>query len=529
MRLRIAILAVGLVTYAVAAADAQVSSVTARTMGLETAWISQIQLPRVGSGLVSSHLWAESKNPRKYAVVELADRTIRVSAEALNRDGEPIGIEEAKQQAQQQAARYLGKSDGFQVVEVNVPQLKLVLITSDGLVQVLDAESGKLIWATACGRSTAPAHAGAVSTAGVSLIHGENLYLLDWATGKHIMSKHLRYSTSNAVAVCNDIAFVSDFTGRVEAYGLGTEHKPWGYVMQGRSVGRPVNLASQHFSAIASDAGYVYIFAGGNEPNVWIRYETSSPISGSLSAGNGAFYAGTTAGLVSKITVDERLGRVKWEYRTGKTVTAPPLVVGDLVVAATESGDVVAIDDNTGVARWEVPGLGAAGLIGMASSKVIGLSGTGELLALDADSGRVVGRSIALSLSKPVINQMNDRIYLVQKNGRVQCLRPIDGVLPTMVTAPTIMEDESGESAPVTEQPTAPPGENPFNFGGGDAMSDGENPFGGDAGIGDPFGGAGGDGGDPFGGTGGSGGDPFGGTGSGDSPFSGDPFGGSGN
>ncbi len=503
---------------------AQVSQTEARQMGLEVAWTAQVQVPVSGRGIVSTHLWAEPTNPRKFAVVELPERTIRVAASMLDRKGQQIGIEEAKKLAQERAARFLGRNDGFQVVEVAVPNIKLVLITADGLVQNLDAESGKLLWAAPCGQTRAPAHPGAVSSVGVTLIHGERLYVLDWKTGKHILSKPLRYATANSVAVCNNIGFVSDFTGRVVAYGLGVTKKPWNYVMQGRAVGRTVSLANQRFAAIASDDGFVYVYAGGERPQVWIRYETNSSITGSLAAANNAFYVGTAGGLVSKFNVEQRIGTIAWEYRVGQTITAAPLVVGDQVLVASEAGNLVSIDDKTGIATWIDSGRGIVQPIAKADGKVFCLNRPGQLVAYDAQTGSLVGRTTPFRTGTPLLNQLNDRVYLISANGRVQCLRKVGAQLPTMITAVQTVEEEPQDDQGTPETAADPLSTgSPFDFnaGGGAAMGDpfsgagaGDAPAGGDP-FGNPVGGS-----DPLGGA-----DPFGGSGSTDDPFGDDPFG----
>ncbi len=516
MRLRIACTLVFAFAMSASALSAsalgQVSETEARELGMEVAWRSQVQLPRVGTGLVSSHLWTEPTSPRRYAVVQLTDRKIRVSADTLDKHGKPIGMDEAKKRATEQAARLLGRTDGFQVVEVIVPRIKLVLVTRDGLVQALDAESGKLIWSTACGDTSAPAHPAAVSPAGVSLIHGERLYLLDWKTGKHRMSAPLKYSSSNALAVCNDIAYVSDFTGRVEAYGLGVSKKPWSYIIQGRAVGRPVSLADQSFCAIASEDGFVYVFAGGEEPRVWLRYESSTPIVGSLASGNGAFYSGNAGGLLTKISVEDRLGRIRWEFRTGRTIAAPPLVAGKQLIVATETGDVFSVDDETGLSQWVTSGLAVRQALAKAGSHVFCRSDSGEIIALDAETGRLRGRTGVLNLNGPVINQLNDRLYLIGAAGRVECLRPIGGGLPEMVVAVAPSVEESDASTTTTEPQTTQPemneAVNPFDFGtgagAGGAADSGDNPFegtdffGGEAG-GKPGSTTGGDADNPFG------------------------------
>lgn len=489
------------------AASAQISRSDAAAMGLEQAWTAQIQLPKVGKGLVSAHLWADPLVSKQYAVVETPSRTIRISADKLDKYGAPIGLEAAKKMASEQAARLLGKSTGFQVVEKSVPEIKLVTVSKDGMVQTLDAETGKLLWSTSCGHTSAPAHPAAVSPQGVVLIHGENLYLLDWETGKQKMVKHLRFASANAVAVCDDVAFVSDFSGRVEAYGLGKDIRPWGYVIHGRAVGAPVNLVDQSYTALASDRGFVYVFNSGNEPGIYIRYESADSISGCLGAGNGAFYVGTTGGTFAKISLRDRMGIIDWQVRTGQTMTAAPLIVGDIAIVANEAGEIVAVDDKTGLPKWISPAIRAMVPLGQIENRIFCRTFAGAIEAIDKNTGELIARTPPLDLSDPVTNQLDDRLYLVTGSGQIQCLRPIGGFLPNLTT-PTAAGEESAEKKPQAE--TSQP-ENGSPFGNGPAATAEGNPFGGN-----PFGTAA-----PAGEEAKGSGDPFGGD-----PFGGDPFGG---
>ncbi len=487
-------LATGLASITATNAVGQVTSHEAKDLGLEVAWQAQMQLPRSGRGVVSSQLWVDSKIQKQYAVVELADRTIRVSADHLDRKGNPIGLEEAKKQAQEQATRLMfGKSDGFQVVEVSVPQIRLVVVSSDGVIQNFDAETGDLKWSTACGRVGAPAHPAAVSPAGVTLVHGGEIFLIDWETGRQLMRRKLRSGSSNAVAVCNDLAIVSDFRGRVEAYGLGRDITEWSYVMHGRAVGHPVTMADQSFAAIATTDGHAYVFAAGNKPTLWIRYDTEPSISGSLSAGNGAFYVASTIGVLGKISPETRLGTIKWEFRAGKSVSKPALVENDQVYLATEAGDLFAIDDADGTKRWSLPLSRISTPIAVADNKVFCTTSSNQIVAIDNETGKVNGQTGVIELAEPVLNSITDRIYLVTQLGKIQCLRPIDGVLPNLVT-PLAPTDASPEKTDSPTAPTAPTEDSPFDAFGGETGA-GEDPFGGSDpfGGGDPFGGAAGD------------------------------------
>ncbi len=518
-------------------AHAQVSSAFLRQLDLETAWKGQVQLPKFGRGLVSTHLWVNPKDATQYAVVKLPERTIRIAADTPDRKGQPIGLEEAKKRAVEYATRLAGKPDGIAAEEVTVPQVKLVVATCDGLLQCLDAETGKLLWSTACGTSTAPAYAAGISDAGVSIVHGGTLYTCNWDTGKILHSKRLGNASSKFFAACANTGFVADVRGHIEACGLNFAFKnPFGYILTGHVVGKPVSLENGLYCALASDAGYVYVFAGGDQPSEWIRYESSSAISGCLGAGNNAFYAGNESGVISKITVDERLGRVMWEFHSGQATSSVPLVIGNTVYVASEVGNVSAIDDTTGFARWQSNESNVSQMIGESGNQVLGFTGAGELVAMEKGSGRLLGTANVGALAHAIQNQVTDRIYVVNQIGQVQCIRPTGEEFPKLVKPVKVSVTEKGTAGMGATQPD-PKATSPFDPAAGGAT----DPFGtGNGGGTDPFGGAGGS--DPFGGAGRSdpfggdaGGDPFGGgdDGSMADPFGGaggsDPFGGSGN
>lgn len=447
---------------------AQVTPVEAERLGLEIAWRAQAQVPKVGRGIVSAQLWIEGSQPRKYAVVELPGRTIRVSADEIDRQGQPIGIEAAKKLATVQAEHFLRETEGFQVTEVTVPRIRLVIVTNEGLVQAVDAETGAPLWeqSAVCGNSSEPAHPAALSSAGISVVQGRNLYLIDWETGKQLMRKELRHGCANAVVACNDIAFVADVIGRLSAHGLGVERAPWIARMLGRPVGTPVTLADQSLCAIASSDGYVYTLAGGESPSQWTRYETSANISGSLATGNGAFYVGTTSGILSKVGVTDRLGKIVWEFRTGSPITNPALVIGKQVYFANETGSLHAIEDETGFANWSQSRFRVEQPLAEAAGNVLCTTTSQELLALSALDGRFVARTSPLSLRAAVTNPSTDRLYLIGEDGRMQCLRPRNSVMPKLITPVITTEQPPAEEAPVTEQPSpTPSAADPFDFG----------------------------------------------------------------
>lgn len=548
-------------------ASAQISTEAARRLGLEVAWESQVQMPRT-KGIASAHLWADSNGARQFAIVEVNGRSVRTSADELNRDGKPIGLEAAKLKAQQQAqfigldtnadgylvpaevanvgrgfssmdrdldgkisatehARFidwvglitstLGKKDadrmlaskglteaaqamvtptGFEVKEQTIPNIKLVLISENGSVETLDAETGRTIWANTCGDSSAPAFPGAVSKAGVVVVHGGQLYLLDWQTGKHLAVKQLQHASSNAVAVTDTTAFVSDFSGRVESYPIGkTDYiQRWGYVIRGRAIGNTVNLLDKGLCGIASADGYFYVFSAVEKPEIWLRYQSTTRFEQCLGVGNDAFYVGNVGGRLSKVVILDRLGKTAWEFLSGQAFATPPLIVGSQVFAATDDGVLNCIDDAEGTEVWMSNSAAIREPLAVANNVVYSRTAANQIIGLDTKNGNVVGTVVASNLGLALMNQLTDRLYLIGQQGQLECLRPIGGEVPKL-TAPVVISKATEDKPPV-----APPTETP--------MEENANPFGGDAAPGDPFGGS-----DPFGGAAPAGGataDPFG-------------------
>ncbi len=385
----------------------------------------------------------------------------------------------------QDVASMLSEPTGFEVIEQVIPRVKLVLVSRSGSVATLDAETGNLLWATICGDSGAPAFPAGLSKAGITIIQGERLYVLDWETGKQLEDKHLQYATSNAVAVTNTMAFVADFSGRVEAYGIGDTNfiQRWGYVIRGRAIGDTVSLLDRNLCAMASNDSLVYVFNATDTPSVWMRYQSSTPIVRCLGVGNGAFYAGNLGGKLSKIVVDDRLGRIQWEYLGGQSFSTPPLIVGSNVFVASDTGALYCVNDAEGVEAWASDSLGVTQPLAVANNVVYARTMINEVIGFDIGTGRVLGRSLPRALGHAVTNQISDRVYLIGKHGQVQCLRPMGSVAPVMVTPPKLPEAGATEIEPATtpaEGGEMAPGSSPFETppAGGNPFGSGSDPFG---------------------------------------------------
>jgi outer membrane protein assembly factor BamB len=456
----------------------QLSEPEMNMIGLETAWISQARVPAYGPGIVSSELWINDTSTQKYAVVELPNESlVRVSASKLDQLNQPIGIEKAKAEAQAIAVRLTGQQTSFEVAETNIPEIRLVIVTSNGLVQNFDGESGKLLWATPCGPLNVSAIPAALTTAGVLVVQGDSLYQLDWTTGKQVAVRTLLSSTGRSLTVIEGriappsgsqrnvrikpMAVVTDFSGGMSAYGITEKMPQWTSKILGRPNMRSAMSPDRQLMAVSTSAGMVYVFNGAEEPKVQFRYESRGELTDCLVAGKDAFYIGSSDGSFAKVSFT---GQLVWTFRHSNAITAPALIdqENNLAFLSSESGELTALDIETGNEAWESSvNMNFRGPIAIAGANVICRTVNDGIVAVDRKSGRVVSNgqrkgNVGL-LPAMLLNTLTDRVYVASSNGRIQCLRPtgrdIPKVYKPIVSAPT--KPQAAELTP--EAKTAEP------------------------------------------------------------------------
>ena len=139
----------------------------------------------------------------------------------------------------------------------------LVVLTTAGLVQALDANTGQTLWSTAVGKPEYPSLGPAVSGEHVALVNGSTLYVLERGTGKPIKSRPVGGAPGASPALSETYVFVPLVSGRIEGYPLGESVvTPWYYQSYGRTMVPPT--VSGSLLAWATDRGYVYVVDRAN-------------------------------------------------------------------------------------------------------------------------------------------------------------------------------------------------------------------------------------------------------------------------
>jgi len=176
--------------------------------------------------------------------------------------------------------------------------------------------------------------------------------------------------------------------------------------------------------------GMVYSLDGGTGTVRWATFVGDSaavPYSPVTSGGNVyvsfTVRSGATPDSGGIMALDAATGNAQWRFYFPRAtpVTTPrgwirPAVAGNLVVAPTEGTALYALDRVTGKVAWQgVPGEVAGqgiGAVAASQDRVFVGFNSGDIVALDAATGREIWRSAEVQLSVKRIIADRDRLYV---------------------------------------------------------------------------------------------------------------------
>lgn len=350
---------------------------------------------------------------------------------------------------------------------------QIVVLTTAGVVHVMDAETGATIWIQRVGNPDYPSLGPAVGDKHVSLVNGSTVYVLERQTGREVLQRRLGGGAAGGPALTAQHVFVPLFNGKIEAYSVSDKDLPAAYFASaGRIYTAPVSTAESIIWP--TDSGILYV-ANPNARGIRYRFESTSPLSGQPAAKNGLLYVTSASGYVYALR--ETSGLQQWRFATGAPVSRSPVVVGGRVFVATNSPSLYCLDAANGSLMWETPDI--AQMVAVSKGRVYGINQTGDVTILDGATGVRQGRLQTNGITSAVLNEQTDRLYLISQRGLVQCLHEIGA-------------DEPLQHGVELDEALRNRGEKP------EGPAEGEvNPFGVPADEEDPFGG-GGDEADPF-------------------------------
>jgi outer membrane protein assembly factor BamB len=527
-----------------------ISQSDANRHGLTRTWFTQVELDRARGRVayVTQHV----SSTDAYTVFEVTydGGETTFSERDLDRFGDPLGKEGAEKLAKHRVDDLQRAGRNPSLTKRVIPEITLYMMTDQGVVHAIDAETGRTQWTTPVGSPRHPSVAPGANDEYVAVVNGSTLYVLHKQDGRVAWQLQAKGAPGAGPAVTDRYVFVPMVSGAIESYELKNHRQPpWIFRSHGRAVIQPIYTGFN--IAWPTDRGDLYV-AEGNQNNIRYRLETNDAIvakASQLPATEDFPPRLLTASIDGYLyCLHENSGAIQWRFSTGEPVSSSPIVVGDAIYVITDDRSMFKLSADVGTEQWWIPGM--AQFVAASPSRLYCINAARRLAILDAATGSLIGSLPTETMDLAFVNQQTDRIFIGTTRGTIQCLREVQHKWPHLHIDLAEKEakpkprkkvakpQEEPEEKPEALDPFGSPvgGEGGAPAGGGDPFgTGGDDPFGGGSGGGGGSGSGGG--GDPFGDPFGSGsdsssgddpfGDPFGstsGSSSGDDPFA-DPFG----
>jgi len=310
----------------------------------------------------------------------------------------------------------------------------LYVVDEEGLVQALDAATGKRIWQVESGL---PAAAGP----GVGydlLVIGTSeaqVVALDLNTGAELWRTDVSGQVLAVPAVSYGMVVVHTVDGNLFGLNAQSGNQEWRYdravpTLTLRGSSSPVisggvvycGLAGGKLVALSLDTGVLEWEKIISIPSGRSDLERMSDIDGDPAIYNGTLYAGSYQGEV--VALGEGSGNIFWKH---KVSSYNDLTVNwQHVLASDEFGHVWALDPDTGAAKWKQQLLSNRKLTAPAILGDFVVVGDldGYLHWLSADDGSFVARtrvSRKALLASPLVD--NDILYVLDTGGKLTAVR----------------------------------------------------------------------------------------------------------
>ncbi|MCA9217184.1 MAG: PQQ-binding-like beta-propeller repeat protein, partial [Planctomycetales bacterium] len=385
-----------------------------------------------GSGIAGVIVSANHDDRHTFAVHELQydGGFKRFTPLDLGADGLPIGPDEALRLAEVEELRKKALNRNPVLTTKKIHPVDLFVSTNSGVLQSIDAETGRTHWSISVGSPNRPTSPPAANDWYVAVINGSQLFVVDRATGEPVLDRQLTttpmvassrsnmgpvmtnfgFETVNDAEVSVDWIYIPCTGGRLEAYSVANRATPpWFTTTRGNVSGRPVIGAGR--VAWTSTNGYLQV-ADAQDHGLRFRLQTGEQIDASAAyLAPGKFFVGARNGYL--YAIDETSENIDWEFSTAQPILDPPVAIEGDVIVTTQDRNMFCVDKD-GNEKWMAPAIDS--FLAASENRIYAVDDRGQLNVLSRKTGARLGPAVRLN-SLPVVNTETDRVYVTSTLG----------------------------------------------------------------------------------------------------------------
>ena len=364
--------------------------------------------------------------------------------------------------------------------------------TDKAVVQAIDAETGKTLWSRQVGSPQYLTMSPGIHRDFVAVINGSRLFVLNRYNGDLLLETELTGSPGAGPALSAKRVYIPLVNGQLVAYRLappeadtqesevnpsdGTskeketteQQRRWNLSLEqnlasplfcqsfGRAMVQP--LVTQETPDVENvvwptDRGYLNLgqIDRQMENHLALKYrlQTDAAIVGqpayfppdpNVSGDSGLIVTTSRDGYV--YVFREKDGEPLWRFSTGEPIVESPTAVDGRVYVTMQLGGMYCLAIKTGKELWFAPNL--LQFVAASKTRVYATDRIGRLLVLDAQSGVRLDSIATEKMPIKLMNTDNDRIYLADEMGLIQCLHEVE------LTEP-VVHDKERKLAAMTE------------------------------------------------------------------------------
>ncbi|OYW18130.1 MAG: pyrrolo-quinoline quinone, partial [Planctomycetales bacterium 12-60-4] len=302
---------------------------------------------------------------------------------------------------------------------------------TNGVVSAFDGETGRRIWAVRLGSFDEPSFPAVTNEDIVLVVVGPAMFGLNKLSGDVIWEIRLPGPPSTGPSIDDSQVYVGTLDGSVYAYSLrkirnlylerrlpewSHEAVVWRYQAALEITSPPVPIEGA--VNFASRDGSLYSVSKERR-KLNYQFETDAAIVAPMAlVGQSLFMASEDYTFYA---VNSANGVVLWEFVTGLPIRQGPVALGSSLYLHPYRGGLYALDVTSGDQKWWQPKL--TSFVSLVGSTVVARDLDKNLVLVDQDSGRMVGRIPASYYDHHVANDRSDRIYLANSRGQVLAIR----------------------------------------------------------------------------------------------------------
>lgn len=403
------------------------SAIEIERAGLTREWFTRVGVDSSRSEVMDLKLVVNSEKKSTVYDLRYGRYHEHYTADDLGPDGMPLGPERLQQYLDVRKdvlQKQYGPTVEVKIESFEIQDSTLYALTSQSIIQAIDANSGATLWATRVGNANSPAIGFCANKQYVAVVVGSFLYCLDAKDGTQLWSRSCRSAPGAGPAISDTFIYVPMINGFVEVFSLETNGIKSAYFV---SSGRANIQPTVHNNTVAwpTDRGHLNVAPNFKTGSLFYRLKTDSVIVARSSAQADLLYVATIDGAA--YALNESAGSLQWKLALGESISEPVVPIGKDAYIVTDANNLHRVDSQFGFPseQWpnSIPGI--TSFLAASNNRLYCMDQFQRIAVINHADGSRIASINAIGQDLRLINMQTDRIFVGTRSGMIQCLREI--------------------------------------------------------------------------------------------------------